>query len=88
MQNHLGISEVNAGAVCEVCGSPATWESSTPEKPPQHFLCDEHSAAWSRFTAAHPNWSGYVRPGTRVNRTRWEETFEQFLLEYKGTVST
>ncbi|KKN15309.1 hypothetical protein LCGC14_0987300 [marine sediment metagenome] len=79
---------VNAGEVCEVCGSPAAWHSSTPDKPPQHFLCTPHSNAWARFTSAYHNWYGYVRPGTRVNRARWEETFEQFLVEYQGTVST
>ena len=80
-------SGVNAGVVCEVCGSPANWESSTPDKPPQHVLCNSHSAAWARFTIAYPNWTAYVRSGTRVNSTRWEETFDQFLLECKDTVS-
>jgi len=31
------ISSENFGATGEVCDNPATWESSTPEKPPQHF---------------------------------------------------
>lgn len=78
------ISPVNVGATCEVCGKPATWESSTPEKPPQNFLCQKDSAAWSEFTKTYPNWQGYVRPGTRVNRTRWEETFAQFIAEAKA----
>jgi len=79
------ISFVNIGATCEVCGNTAIWESSTPEKPPQHFLCRKDSLAWYEFTATYPSWQGYIQPGTRVNRTRWEETFAQFVAEAKGS---